>query len=712
MAQQDIEIRKDKEKRRASRVLMHFYVIFLAISLVVIGKILYIQYIWEPNPKFVKDFTPAKQKEIIEPERGTIIDHNGRLLAISTPLYNIYMDCYVLKEYNDQNGDKGKEAEDKWLEKARLLSGGLERVLKEPGKDSLYYWTLIRTRRAEKRRYVPIAKNIDHGTLLELRKLPLFNLPNHKGGLIVEKVDKRLYPYGNLARRVIGYVKNNNDTSAIHVGIEGKYHYLLHGTKGLAWKKKTDKSSRIRDIDSTYISAENGADIRTTLDINIQDIADKALRKNMAANGLIKEGCVVIMDVKTGAIRAMVNLQKDSLGNFNEAFNMAAGRPGEPGSVFKAVTMTTLLEDKKVELETRIPTNHGVMSEYPLNEVAKDEYIVNYERNTKENTISVIHGFQISSNYVFRRLVKDHYGDNPEEFTSRLHSYNLGANFDFELTERGSGKPSIPDPHEQGWSRTSLISSAIGYSVKVTPLQIATFYNAIANDGKMMKPYIVESIERNGTANTAIKPILLNSICSKATADTLTRALKRVTSDGTARTLKNARCQVAGKTGTARMHLTVAERKGSRNPYEDINGRKKHQGTFVGFFPADEPKYTAIVVTYTELLDPGINVYGGATPAATFKDIVDGVWSYETEWSEEIKVGGEIPEMRANNITVDRTEGSPVPDVQGMGLMDALYAIENCGYECEYSGTGHVTSQTPKAGTAARKGQIIKIVLK
>jgi cell division protein FtsI (penicillin-binding protein 3) len=432
----------------------------------------------------------------------------------------------------------------------------------------------------------------------------------------------------------------------------------------------------------------------------------------MAANSLIKEGCVVIMDVKTGAIRAMVNLQKDSLGNFNEAFNMAAGRPGEPGSVFKAVTMTTLLEDKKVELETRIPTNHGVMSEYPLNEVAKDEYIVNYERNTKENTISVIHGFQISSNYVFRRLVKDHYGDNPEEFTSRLHSYNLGANFDFELTERGSGKPSIPDPHEQGWSRTSLISSAIGYSVKVTPLQIATFYNAIANDGKMMKPYIVESIERNGTADTEIKPILLNSICSKATADTLTRALKRVTSDGTARTLKNARCQVAGKTGTARMHLTVAERKGSRNPYEDINGRKKHQGTFVGFFPADEPKYTAIVVTYTELLDPGINVYGGATPAATFKDIVDGVWSYETEWSEEIKVGGEIPEMRANNITVDRTEGSPVPDVQGMGLMDALYAIENCGYECEYSGTGHVTSQTPKAGTAARKGQIIKIVLK
>ena len=712
MAKKDIEIRKEKEKRRPSRVLMHFYMLFLAVSLVVIGKIIYIQYIWEPNPKFVKDFKPAKQKEVIEPERGSILDHNGRLLAISTPLYNIRMDCYVQKEHNEQDGEKGRKAEEKWLENARLLSGGLARVLHEPDKDSLYYWNLIRKSRAEKKKYVSIARNIDHGTLLELQELPLYNLPRHKGGLIVEKVERRLYPYGSLARRVIGYVRNNDDTSAIHVGIEGKYHYLLHGRKGVEWTKKTDKSSRIQDIDSTYISAEDGADVRTTLDINIQDIADKALKKSMSANQNIKEGCVVIMDVETGAIRAMVNLEKDSQGGYHESFNMAAGRPAEPGSVFKAVTLTTLLEDKKVELDTRIPTKRGIMEEYPLKEVAQDQYIVNYENNTKEKTIPVIHGFQISSNYVFRRLVKDHYGENPEEFTSRLHSYNLGANFDFELTEKGSGKPSIPDPQDRGWSRTSLISSAIGYSVKVTPLQIATFYNAIANDGKMMKPYIVECTERNGVAEKTYGPMLLNSICSKATADTLTRALKRVTSDGTAKVLRNARCQVAGKTGTARMYLTPQEQKGSGNPYEDIDGKKKHQGTFVGFFPADEPKYTAIVVTYTGLLEMGENVYGGAAAAATFKDIVDGVWSYETEWSHELEADGNIPEMKAKNITVDRTDGSPVPDVTGMGLMDALYAIENCGYTCEYSGTGHVSSQTPKAGASARKGQTIKIVLK
>ena len=691
---------------------MYFYLIFLLISLVVIGRIVYIQYIWKPNPEFVEHFQPSKQKAKIEPERGAILDHNGKLLAISTPLYNIYMDCYVQKEANEKNQKTGRKDEEEWLKKARLLSGGLSRVLVKEGKDSTYYWNRIRDGRANKRRYVAIVKNIDHGTLLKLKTLPLFNEPGHRGGLIVEKQERRLYPYGSLARRVIGYVKNNDDTSAIHIGIEGKYHYLLHGERGIAWERKTDKSRWIQDVDSTYIPAVDGDDVRTTIDINIQDIADRALKNNMTANKHIKEGCVVIMDVETGAIRAMVNLQKDSLGNFSESFNMAAGRPAEPGSVFKAATLTTLLEDGKVTLDTEIPTNHGIMKEYSIKEVPQDDYILKYEQRTNRNKVSVIYGFQISSNYVFRRLVKDFYEDNPSEFTSRLHSYNLGGNFDFELTERGSGKPSIPDPHEKSWSRTSLISSAIGYSVKVTPLQIATFYNAIANDGKMMKPYIVESIEKDGQVKQTFRPTLLNSVCSKATADTLTRALSQVTLEGTAKKLRNAKCTVAGKTGTARMYLTPKEQQGSGKPYEDIKGRRRHQGTFVGFFPVEKPKYTAIVVTYTGLLDMGVNVYGGDAPANTFKEIVDNIWAYESEWSNEIKADGKMPEMKAKNIITDATAGSPVPDVVGMGLKDAIYAIENSGYACEYSGTGHVKSQTPKAGSQAAKGETIKIELK
>ena len=254
----DRKQRIEREKRRPSRWLMYFYLAFLVASALIIYKIIYIQYIWKPNPEFVMHFRPSKQKEVIEPERGTILDHNGRLLAISTPLYDIYMDCCVQKEANEKNQKTGKEDEEKWMENARLLSEGLAEILKNQGKDATYYWNRIRDGRANKRQYVGIVKGIDHGTLLKLQQLPLFNLPSHKGGLIVEKNERRLYPYGSLARRVIGYVKNNNDTSAIHIGIEGKYNHLLHGKKGLAWEKRTDKSRWIKDVDSLSISAEDG----------------------------------------------------------------------------------------------------------------------------------------------------------------------------------------------------------------------------------------------------------------------------------------------------------------------------------------------------------------------------------------------------------------------------------------------------------------------
>lgn len=700
----------EKDKRRPSRILMYFYVLFLLASVTIAGRILYIQYIWKPDHKFAHHFRPEKKRAVIEPRRGSVIDRNGKLLAISTPMYNIYMDCYVQKEANSMNGAKGAAAEKEWVRKAGLLSKGLAETLQEHGRDSAYYMNRIMTGRVRKMQHRSIVMKTDHGTLLKLNELPLFNEPSYRGGLIVEEEEKRLYPYGSLARRVIGYVKNNRDTTSRHIGIEGRYDYVLHGKAGVEWQRRTDMRRLIQDIDSTFIAAEDGLDVRTTIDIDMQDIADRALRENMSKENNINGGCAVIMDVKTGAIRAMVNLQRDSSGRFSEVFNMAAGWPSEPGSVFKAVTLATLLEDGKVELDTELKTNHGAMSDMP--DIPRDEYITNYERRTGRSTIPVIEGFKISSNYVFRRLVKDNYGSRPDEFTSRLHSYGLDANFDFELAERGSGKPRIPDPHEKGWTMSDLVSSAIGYSVRVTPLQVVTFYNAIANKGRMMKPYIVESTEKNGSTVQEFGPVILNSICSKATADTLTRALRMVTLEGTAKRLRNAKCTVAGKTGTARMHLLPGEKKGSKDPYSDNMGRKKHQATFVGFFPADNPKYTAIVVTYTGLMPPGVNVYGGQTPAMAFKDIVDGIWAYEPQWSSEIKANGKIPEMAGGYISTSLTEGSPVPDLSGMGLKDAIYAVENNGYRCSHTGTGHVVSQSPRPGTAAKKGETVRIVLK
>lgn len=699
---------QERQKRRASNVLTAFHILFLAAAIAIIVKIVILQYFWEPDPKYVSYFQPKKARQELAPERGAIIDHNGKLLAMSTPMYNVYMDCYILKDEHNRDKD-GARKEEEWVKKAQELAKRLPDVLKEDGKNASYYNDLIFTGRRNKRRYVPIAKGIDHGTLLELKKLPLFNEMTYRSGMIVEKEETRQYPYEGLARRVIGYVKNNNDTMTRHIGIEGKYDYILHGEKGLEWKKITDEKIMIKDVDSTIIAVEDGTDIRTTLDINIQDMADQALRRNMAMEEDIVGGCVVVLDVETGAVRAMVNLQKDRHGEFREVFNMAAGRPAEPGSVFKAVTMTTLLEDGKIELDTEIPTNHGVMSD--MSRIRPDPYIRDYEREHGTDKISVLDGFKISSNYVFRRLVKDNYGDKPEEFISRLHEYNFGEAYKFDLEERGSARPRIPDPSSPGWTMSDLVSVAIGYSVRVTPLQVVTFYNAIANNGKMMKPYVVESTERDGKVVEEFKPEILNgSICSKATADTLTRALTMVTLEGTASRLKNAKCTVAGKTGTSRMHLSNEERAGSSDPYSDINGRKKHQATFVGFFPAEEPKYTAIVVVYTGLMSH--NVYGGKIPAMTFKEIADGLWAYESGWSDELKARGEVPQMRAEHISTSRDADSPVPDLKGLGLTDAIFAIENNGYRCSHKGTGHVVSQSPKAGSKIKKGETINIVLK
>lgn len=705
-----------REQHRTSRTLWFLYCLFLVLSLVLLGRIIYLQLFWDPNDEttYLHYFQPRKYMHEIEPERGSIMDCNGKLLAFSTPMYNVNMDCTILKDDFAKDEKEGKEKEAKWRTEAKEMAFGIAEVLQESGKDGNWYYNLIITNRDSKtasgRKNKPIAKNIDHSTLLKLQELPLFRDGQFKSGMIIRKVDTRQYPYGELARRVIGDVKvDPKDPEANRfVGIEGQYDHILHGKKGIEWMKRTDKGM-IRNVDSTSTAVEHGRDIRTTLDINIQDIADRALRTQIQENPEVQGGCVVVMEVETGAVKAMVNLSRNSRNSMGEYFNSAIGRPAEPGSVFKTVSLLTLIEDGHVELETKIPSNHGIMKEYPK---LRDEYIPKYESRNKTNEISIVDGFEISSNYVFRRLVKDYYGKDEKEFIDRLYEYKLAPDaYKFDLTEKGATPAYIPDPKGKGWSGTDLISVAIGYTVRQPALNIAMFYNAIANDGKMMKPYIVESIGYNGRIEKKFKPEILNgSICSKATADSVTRALKMVTLEGTASKLKNAKCVVAGKTGTARIVLNKEERGGSSDPFINSNGQKKHQGTFVGFFPADNPKYTAIVTIWSGLTSQ--NFYGGAYPAAAFKDIVDAVWSLDTTWGEDHTQTGKVPQMKAGFIETEKGTGLPVPDLKGMGLKDAIFAIENNGYRCSYEGIGHVVKQTPAAGTQYKKGQTISIVLK
>ncbi len=708
---------QNEDRHRISRILWFLYCIFLGLSVLLIARIIYIQFSWEPDPQTVKYFQPKRFQNRTKPERGAIMDVNGKLLAISTPLYDIHMDCTILKEENmaGKSAEETDSLERLWSAKAYRLSRELPKVLAKDGRTADYYYDLImRNRNSDTlkgRRYVPITRNIDHATYLKLCALPLFEEGSYKSGMIKTEVETRQYPYGKLAARVIGDVRINKDKpeESRYLGLEGQYDYVLRGKDGYQWMKRTDKGN-IADPDSAVVMVEHGADIRTTIDIDIQDIADRALRAGIGEDMEIEGGCVVVMDVKTGAVRAMVNLQRNSKGVLGENFNMAIGRPGEPGSIFKAVTLAILLEEGKVELGTKVRTNNGRINELP--EIAADRYITNWERTHDTRSISVQDGFKISSNYVFRKLVLDSYKDKPHKFIDKLYEYKLNDAYRFDLTEKGATKPSIPDPESKGWSRTSLPSTAIGYSVMETPLNMVTFYNAIANKGKMMKPYLIESYEKNGKVVEKYGPEILNgSAFSRATADSLTKALTMVTHEGTGATrLKNARCTVAGKTGTARMVLDKSERNGSRDPYQDSDGRRKYQATFVGFFPAEDPQYTAIVTVYTKPTKQ--SVYGGVIPAMTFREIVDRLWAFDSRWGEEMTARAEVPQMKPQYIATRSGASIPVPDVKGMGLKDALFAIENNGYRCVYEGIGHVVQQIPAAGTDCTKGETIKLVLK
>ena len=708
---------QNEDRHRISKILWFLYCIFLIASVILIVRVVQLQFFWDPDPQTIKYFQPTRYEKKTKPERGAIMDMNGKLLAISTPMYNINMDCAILKdEHNARKTEKETDSLERiWRYKAKMLCKELPEVLAKDGKTADYYYDLImRNRDSESmkgRRNVPITKNIDHSTYLKLCELPLFNEGQYKSGMIKTEVDTRQYPYGTLAARVIGDVRINREfpEESRYLGLEGQYDYILHGKEGSQWMKSTDKG-RIADPDSSVVKVEHGKDIRTTLNIDIQDIADRALRKNIGDDQDIEGGCVVVMDVKTGAIRAMVNLQRNSKGVLGENFNMAIGRPGEPGSIFKAVTLAILLEDDKVELSTKIPTNHGRINELP--EIAADKYITDWEKKYGVSSISIQDGFKISSNFVFRRLVLDHYKDNPHKFIDRLYEYKLNDAYTFDLTEKGATKSSIPDPESKAWSRSTLPGTAIGYSVMETPLNIATFYNTIANKGKMMKPYLIESFEKDGKTVKSFGPEVLNaSAFSKATADSLTKALTLVTYEGTGATrLKNAKCTVAGKTGTARTVLDKSEREGSNDAYQDKEGRRKYQATFVGFFPAEAPQYTAIVTVYTKPTKK--SVYGGVIPAMTFREIVDHVWALDSQWGEEITAQANMPDMKQQYIATRSGSVIPVPDVKGMGLKDALYALENNGYKCSYEGLGHVVSQTPKAGTECKKGETIRLVLK
>ncbi len=698
-----------KEKGYSTgKMLFRLYIVSLMAAVAVVIKLAYICIGFRPEPKILEVLTPKSTKTVLYPTRGEILTYDGRTLATSSATYTIAMDCTVMKKQFEDDKEKGAEKEKQWRDDARALADALPEFF--PQKTAKQYYDQILSDRKSGRQYRVLGKNVDYETLLKLKKLPLFERGRNEGGIIEERAEVRRYPYEKLARRTIGFIRSNTEASTNNrIGLEGSFDYALHGEDGYEYMKRSDAGVKIRDLDSSFVKPVDGNDIRTTLNIDFQDIADRALRAQIDTNARIEGGCLVVMEVKTGAIRAMVNLRRDpDSGTTEESTNYAVGRAGEPGSIFKLATLMSLMNDGYVtSLYETVPARDGGGIGVTKETGKEDRHIGDYVREFRSENIPIIYGLQVSSNYIFSYLAKQNYGKKPKKFIDNLYSFKLGQAFDFDL--KGMASPVLPSPESPSWSRSSLATIAYGYSVTETPLHILTFYNAIANKGMMMKPYLVESVEKGGIVKEKRGPGILNaSVCSRATADTLTAGLVHVVKAGTGSRVRNAKCQVAGKTGTSQIVLDLSDSKTAAGRYTDERGRKKNQATFVCFFPAEDPQYSAICTVYS-VLSPE-SFYGGTIPAKAIREVVDGICTIDPYWRGELEPAGTVPEMAP--ATIAATGKGEVPDLKGMGLRDALRAIESSGLKCSYSGTGHVSGQSPAAGKVLKEGQTVNITLK
>lgn len=652
-----------------------FFVLFVLMGLVSIWRIIDLQFVHKPSRENIAKATT--KEEVVECIRGSIIADDGNYLAFSIPEYRICMDCMQPKdEVFEANIDS--------------LCFYLANFYKD--KSAKEYKKLITSQRNDNRRYTVINKQrINYQQMKEVSSFPLFKLGKAYGGLIVEKFDHREYPYGKLAFRTLGYIRNNQERPII--GLEGSCDSILRGKDGIQPMRLTEGNNWIADSEREFIPPVNGTDIQTTLNITIQDIAENALRRVIAGNPNIKGGTAVVMEVATGEIKAMVNLEKNK-GGFEETYNFAVGRTGEPGSVFKLATLTVLLEDKKVKLDQTIKAI--VNWSYRGKPLPPDPYLRNYD------TISVRRGFEISSNNVFRMLAAKHFDTNPEEFTKRLGDLHIAHNFDFDLN--GFGKAKIKTPKDKSWSPVDLPQIAMGYTLELTPLHTLTYYNAIANGGVMVKPHLIKNLQKNRIIEKTFETEEIAAVCSPSTVRDLHRAMRGVVTHGTGRLIfKDCKVNVAGKTGTSRIVIPWLGR------YQDQMGRKMHQATFAGFFPFEEPKYSAIVVVYSELTAQ--NFYGGTWAAPVVREIAEEIYACSPEWNDIIIPTASLPKIETyTNYSINDTLQG-VPNVVGMGLRSALSLLEGKGYEVSFSGSGKVTSQTPPPGDTTTVDKKITIVL-
>lgn len=603
-----------------------FYYILLLASIFFCLRILYIQFIWKGDPEVDKALSQNVKPMTIPQQRGRILACDGRPLALSYPLYNIAMDCTAKKKgkkYEKASPKQRDSIDNKWKADARILAQGLEEAYFPDGKSADYYYHKMLKGFDEKKQYIQFGKPLEREKYLKLLEYPLICEGRFKGGVWGEEIPTRKYPYYPAAQQTIGWVREK-DEGWSYRGIEGKYDYILHGEEGHFYTKETDYGY-MRDYDSLYVDAIDGKDVRTTINIDYQNIVDKALRKALEADDNLEAGCCVLMEVKTGKVRAIANMSRNAKGQVGEFENVAVTRIGEPGSVFKITTLMTAIEDGIVtSIDQTIPGNHGKLPGYE-NQI--DKHILDYEKKYHSEQIPIRYCVQVSSNYGFRYLALENYSDHPADFVDKLYQYQLGTSFEFDTAEKIT-TPSIKHPNDSDWSIRDLGQLAMGYAANVTAMHLTMFYNAIANGGKMMKPYLVESIESDGKVEKTFSPsVQSQSICAPKTAAMITEAMASVTEDGgTGWRLKKAPCKVVGKTGTA--NIWQNDVKG----YKDPQGRRKQLSSFAGFFPMEDPQYTIVCSTYT--YNTMKDYFGGVIPTQVVLETIKEIYNIDPYWNE------------------------------------------------------------------------------
>lgn len=675
----------------------NIFKIYILIVLCIMGTIIFVQFI---NPSKISANEIAYREEVINANRGDILSCDGRPLATSIPYYRVRMDCVVSNKdtFNKYVGD---------------LSVELSRFFKD--KSAAAYKKELLKARAGNKRYKQLGNRlVDYSELETIKKFPILRLGVNKGGLITEQQNRRNNPYGRLAYRTIGFI----NTEGVGVGIEGSCDYYLRGTPGHQIVQRMLGGEWIPVNGSESIMPKDGYDIQTTINIDIQEVAEKVLKEQLSKNPSIEGATALVMEVKTGAIRAITNMKRNGKGGFDESYNYAIGEATEPGSVFKLASLVCLLEDGYVNLESPIDAGNGAW---------------NYGGHTYTDThpiglVTVQKAFEQSSNVAFAKLIVEHYADNPSKYVDRIQNMKIGERFNLDI--QGEARSVIYSPSEPMWSRSSISSMAIGYATLLTPLHTLTFYNAIANKGKMMKPYFIENYQLDGTIVNSFRPQEISgSICSESTAETAIKALSGVVQNGTGRTINCKDFQIAGKTGTARISF------GGKWGYEK-NGFRRYQATFAGFFPAENPKYSAIVVLYSG--ETRGNFYGATWAGPVFKEIAQYIYTTSPDWNEtldgrsknaqdspvlatgrkedqriilaELKTGNK-EELSRKYTAQDWVGKESVADVMNMGLKDAVYILENQGYKVRFSGYGKVVKQNPEAGSKVAKRSVINLIL-